>query len=85
MKIFNPYEETYPYINTWVIQENDVEIGWDEETRSLVRAYSFEDLFWKSEEDVQSLDQAFKALEEFLGNTVYSEAEDFTEDWKHSD
>lgn len=86
MKNLDLYQETYPYVNLWVLQNNEIEIFWDEETKSLVRAYLDEDSYWwKSDAEVQSLDQALEALNDFLENTVFSQAEDFTENWKHSD
>lgn len=78
-------KEKHPYLNLWILQGNEVEIFWDEDTQSLIRAYVFEDLYWKSDAEVQSLDQALKTLNEHLGDTVFAEVEDFTEDWKHND
>ena len=78
-------QESYPHINLWILQENEIEIFWDEETQSLIRAYLGEDMCWKSNAEICSLDKALKKLDEFLGDTVFSQAEDFTEGWKHSD
>jgi hypothetical protein len=78
-------QETYPYINLWLHQHNEVDIFWDEETKSLVRIYVDEAIYWKSDAEVHSLDKALKALDEFLGDTIFSEAEDFTEGWEHND
>ena len=78
-------QESYPHINLWILQENEIEIFWDEETQSLIRAYLGEDMYWKSNAEICSLDKALKELDEFLEDTVFSQAEDFTEGWKHSD
>ncbi|MEH2100913.1 MAG: hypothetical protein V7K76_14405 [Nostoc sp.] len=65
-----PYE-TYPNISYWVVEmQEDVEIGWDEETHSLVRAFQFGELIWQSGKDMKSLDQALKELEGYITDFV---------------
>ena len=67
----NTSDETYRNISHWVVEmEQDVEIGWDEETCSLVRAFQQGELIWQSQKDGKSLDLALKELEDFLDDFV---------------
>lgn len=57
--------EIFPYISQWIDQYNLIEIGEDENTDSLVRAFDEGGLVWKSSNSL-SFDEALLALDNFL-------------------
>ena len=59
------FSETFPNIHHWVDQGDIVEIGWEENTDSLVRALDEGGLVWGSPDNL-SIDEALQKLDNFL-------------------
>jgi hypothetical protein len=56
-------DATYPTIARWVMEYGWIEIGYDDMSRSFVRALDEGGLVWEGQEDYASLDDAFRDLE----------------------
>lgn len=59
------FSEIFPNIHQWVDQGDTVELGWEENTDSLVRALDEGGLVWESPDNL-SLDEALQRLDNFL-------------------
>jgi hypothetical protein len=60
------FANTFPNITRWVTQQGWIEIGQDENSKSLVRAIDLGGLVWESSEKQTSIDDALHALENYL-------------------
>jgi hypothetical protein len=60
------FVNTFPNIIRWVTEQGWIEIGQDENSKSLVRAIDPGGLVWESSEKQTSIDDALYALENYL-------------------
>jgi hypothetical protein len=60
------FAESYPTITRWVEEQGWIEIGADEYSSSLVRALDPGGMVWESSSNLDSIDEALKALEKEL-------------------
>jgi hypothetical protein len=60
------FANTFPNITRWVTERCWIEIGQDENSKSLVRAVDSGGLAWESNEKQTSIDDALHALENHL-------------------
>ncbi len=60
------FVNTFPNITRWVTEQGWIEIGQDENSKSLVRAIDPGGLVWESSEKQTSIDDALYALENYL-------------------
>jgi len=56
-------EQTYPNVARWVKSEGWIEIGYDDFSRSFVRALDIGGMIWEGDEKYNSLDEAMQALD----------------------
>ena len=56
-------DATYPTIARWVMEYGWIEIGYDDMSRSFVRALDEGGLLWEGQEDDATLDDALRDLE----------------------
>ncbi len=57
------FEAQYPNVAAWV-RIGFIEIGHDDYSRSFVRALNIGGMIWEGAEEYESLDDAFRALDE---------------------
>jgi hypothetical protein len=57
------FEEMYPYIAQWVKAWGWIEIGYDDFSRSFVRALDIGGMIWEGEEKYNSLGEAMQSLD----------------------
>ena len=60
------FAESYPTITRWVEEQGWIVIGTDEYSTSLVRALDQGGMVWESSSNLESIDEALKALEKEL-------------------
>ncbi len=60
------FANTFPNITRWVTEQGWIEIGQDENSKSLVRVIDLGGLVWESSEKQTSIDDALYALENYL-------------------
>jgi hypothetical protein len=59
-------EELYPHIAPWVQAHGWIEIGYDDYSRSFVRALDIGGMIWEGQEHYPTVDEALQALERAL-------------------
>jgi hypothetical protein len=57
------FERLYPHITRWVQAHGYIEIGYDDYSRSFLRALDFGGMIWEGLEPYATLDEALLALE----------------------
>ena len=62
----SPFAEAYPNIVYWVDAQGWLEIGQDENSRSLVRCLDEGGMVWESTRQHPTVDEALQALEKVL-------------------
>ena len=60
------FSESYPTIVLWIEKQGWIEIGSDEYSSSLVRAFDPGGMVWESDSAIDSIDEALKELEKEL-------------------
>jgi hypothetical protein len=60
------FERLYPHIARWVQAYGWIEIGYDDYSRSFVRALDIGGMIWEGPEQYPMLDEALQALEHAL-------------------
>jgi hypothetical protein len=70
------FERLYPHITRWVQAYGYIEIGYDDYSRSFVRALDIGRMIWEGLEHYPMLDKALQALECALGE--WRRAQGFT-------
>jgi hypothetical protein len=60
-------EQTYPPGADWVTTQGWIEVGYDEASRSLVRALDSGGMVWEGAPSYPSLDDALRAVDIALG------------------
>jgi hypothetical protein len=60
------FANNFPNITRWVTEQGWIEIGQDENSKSLVRAFDPGGLVWESSEKQTSIDDTLYALENYL-------------------
>lgn len=58
----HPFETHYPNVVTWV-QDGYIEVGWDDMSRSFVRALDAGGMVWEGKRAYASVDEALAALD----------------------
>jgi hypothetical protein len=61
------FERLYPHIAQWVQAYGYIELGYDDYSRSFVRALDIGGMIWEGQERYPMLDEALQALERALG------------------
>ena len=57
------FEDKYPLVSEWVERFGWIEIGYDDNSRSFVRALDIGGVIWEGDESYESMDSTFGALE----------------------
>ncbi len=65
-KAARTFEETYPHIAWWVKNQGWIEMGWDDYSRSFLRALDPGGMIWEGDATYETVDEALQALEEEL-------------------
>lgn len=60
-------EQTYPHVADWVTTRGWIEVGYDEASRSFVRALDSGGMVWEGAPSYPSLDDALHVLDLALG------------------
>ncbi len=60
-------EQTYPHVAYWVTTQGWIEVGYDEASRSFVRALDIGGMVWEGAPSYPSLEDALRALDLALG------------------
>ena len=61
-----PAESSYPNVARWVKDIGWVEIGWDDFSRSMVRALDIGGMIWEGRASYATLDAALEDLDQAL-------------------
>jgi hypothetical protein len=70
------FEHLYPYIAQWVQAHGWIELGYDDYSRSFIRALDIGGMIWEGLEHYSTLDEALQALERTLAE--WMRAQGFT-------
>jgi hypothetical protein len=57
------FSKSYPTIQRWIEEQGWIEIGTDEYSSSLVRAFDLGGLVWESDSNIGTIDEALDELE----------------------
>lgn len=68
------FERLYPHIARWVQTHGYIEIGYNEYSRSFVRALDIGGMIWEGLEHYPTLDEAFQALDHALAEWIQPRA-----------
>ena len=60
------FSENYPNLNWWVENQGWIEIGQDEDSRSMVRILDEGGMVWESDPKSKTLDKDLNAAEVFI-------------------
>lgn len=60
-------EELYPHLARWVKDHGYIEIGYDDYSRSFIRALDIGGMIWEGATSYPTLDDALQALDQALG------------------
>jgi hypothetical protein len=67
------FDRLYPHIARWVQTHGWIEIGYDDYSRSFVRALDIGGMIWEGLEQYPTLDEALQALEEALAEWMQAQ------------
>ncbi len=62
-----PVDQAFPHLTEWVTTHGWIEIGYDDYSRSFVRALDIGGVVWEGQETYTSLDEALRAADTALG------------------
>lgn len=60
------FSQLYPAITRWIDEDGLIEIGENEYSESLARAYDIDGLVWESRLEHKTVDEALTAMEKAL-------------------
>ncbi len=63
-------QQVYPQIAHWVTTQGWIEVGYDEVSRSFVRALDIGGMVWEGAPSYPSLEDALRALDIALGGSI---------------
>lgn len=69
----NPFSQTYPAIARWLTEDGLLEIGTNQYTSSLARAFDEDGIVWESRLEHKTVDEALAAMDKAL-QTLFDES-----------
>ena len=66
----SPFEEIFPNLARWVTEVGTVEIGYDSNTESFIRALDEGGMVWSGKRHYENLDDAFRDLEKGIATAI---------------
>ena len=60
------FSQTYPAITRWLAEDGLIEIGTNQYSPSLARAYDIDGIVWESRPEHKTVDEALAAMDEAL-------------------
>ena len=64
--VHGTFEQLYPHIVRWVQVYGSIDMGYDDYSRSFVRALDIGGMIWEGQEHYPTVDEALQALERAL-------------------
>ena len=68
------FSQTYPALTRWIAEDGLIEIGTNEYSASLARAYDVNGLVWESRPEHTTVDEALTAMDRAL-QVLFDESE----------
>jgi hypothetical protein len=65
-----PIDQAFPHLAEWVTTHGWIEIGYDDDSRSFVRALDSGGMVWEGQDTYTSLDDALRAADTALGTWI---------------